>query len=256
VTAVSIGEVLATARADAGMTVEDVSRATRIRAQLISAIEHDDFAACGGAVYARGHIRAICTALNLDSEALIKAFDRRHSAEVAGPGIREVFEHEVVAKADRTGPNWTAAMAVAAAVLLTVALIGLFTKNGPTTPVTTDAGLAPRGVQTSAPVVTPSLSASPTTDPVALLPGVTVRLRVIGSKSWVGVVADGKQVFQGTLTSGQQKDFSGHDKVSLVLGSAGDVALVVNGRDLGSPGKVGEVARLAFEPESAASGSG
>ena len=54
----SIGETLAKARRDAGLTVTQVSERTRIRETIIRGIEQDDYAACGGDFYARGHIRA------------------------------------------------------------------------------------------------------------------------------------------------------------------------------------------------------
>ena len=47
-----LGAALAAAREQRGLSVEDVAAATRIRATIIRAIEADDFAACGGAVYA------------------------------------------------------------------------------------------------------------------------------------------------------------------------------------------------------------
>jgi cytoskeletal protein RodZ len=60
---VSIGEVLAAARRQAGLTITQVSQRTRIRETIIRGIEEDDFAACGGDFYARGHIRAIARAV-------------------------------------------------------------------------------------------------------------------------------------------------------------------------------------------------
>ena len=59
----SIGEDLAQARCRAGLSVTEVSRRTRIRETIICGIEHDDYSACGGDFYARGHIRAIATAV-------------------------------------------------------------------------------------------------------------------------------------------------------------------------------------------------
>ena len=56
---VSIGESLADARRQAGLTVSQVSQQTRIRESIIRDIEQDDFSACGGDFYARGHIRSI-----------------------------------------------------------------------------------------------------------------------------------------------------------------------------------------------------
>jgi hypothetical protein len=51
---VSIGEVLADARRQAGLTVSQVSQRTRIRETIIRDIERDEYSACGGDFYARG----------------------------------------------------------------------------------------------------------------------------------------------------------------------------------------------------------
>jgi cytoskeletal protein RodZ len=83
----SIGGTLADARHRAGLSVADVSARTRIRQTLIRAIERDDFAACGGDFYARGHVRAIARVVGVDSERLISEYDAaRHGG---GPTIME-----------------------------------------------------------------------------------------------------------------------------------------------------------------------
>ncbi len=72
---VSIGDVLAGARRQAGLTVSHVSDRTRIRETIITAIEGNDYAACGGDFYARGHIRSIARAVGADPEPLIREYD-------------------------------------------------------------------------------------------------------------------------------------------------------------------------------------
>ena len=74
----SIGEVLAAARRQAGLTITQVSQRTRIRETIIRGIEEDDFAACGGDFYARGHIRAIARATGVDGEPLVRQYDSSH----------------------------------------------------------------------------------------------------------------------------------------------------------------------------------
>jgi Helix-turn-helix domain len=76
--AVSIGEVLAVARSQAGLTITQVSQRTRIRETLIRGIEEDDFAARGGDFYAPGHIRAIARAAGVDGEPLVRQYDSSH----------------------------------------------------------------------------------------------------------------------------------------------------------------------------------
>ncbi|HWL37710.1 MAG TPA: helix-turn-helix domain-containing protein [Frankiaceae bacterium] len=242
-----VGESLAAARVAAGESVEDVSRATRIRGELLRRIEADDFSGCGGTVYARGHVRAIAAHLGLDAAEYVAEFDRTHAAPEA-PAAREIFEREVVAMPERKGPNWTAAMAVAAGVLLIVALVSLFN----TTP---DASPSARQVTSSSPTPTAAApsqpAASETPGPIAgYVPGdgVTMRVTIAAARSWVTVRADGKVIFQGTMNAGETKDFTAKRGMGVVLGNAGAVRLVVNGKDLGSPGRNGEVVRLNFTP--------
>jgi hypothetical protein len=75
---VPIGEALAQARHQAGLTLAEVSQQTRIRETIIRKIEEDDFAECGGDFYARGHIRAIAKVVGADAEPLIQEYDARH----------------------------------------------------------------------------------------------------------------------------------------------------------------------------------
>ncbi len=70
-----IGGALAEARSEAGLTVTQVSERTRIRETIIRGIEHDDYSACGGDYYARGHIRAIARVVGADPVPLIEEYD-------------------------------------------------------------------------------------------------------------------------------------------------------------------------------------
>jgi hypothetical protein len=108
---VSIGEALAQARHEAELTVAAVSGSTRIRETIIRDIERDDYAACGGDFYARGHIRAIADVLQLDSAPLIAEYDSTYRA----PEIpaASVFEPVVpIRLRERRRVNWSAVLAV------------------------------------------------------------------------------------------------------------------------------------------------
>src|SRR2546423_15160924 len=85
---VSIGESLAEARRQAGLTIGKVSHQTRIRESIIRDIEQDDFSACGGDFYARGHIRSIAAVVGTDPVPLISADDAEHGP----PGMLRAAE--------------------------------------------------------------------------------------------------------------------------------------------------------------------
>jgi hypothetical protein len=77
---VPIGETLAEARRQAGLTVTQVSERTRIRETIIRGVEDDDYSSCGGDFYARGNIRSIAKVIGTDSEPLIREYDAVHRA--------------------------------------------------------------------------------------------------------------------------------------------------------------------------------
>jgi cytoskeletal protein RodZ len=75
---VSIGDTLAEARRQAGLTITQVSQQTRIRESIVRAIEQGDFSPCGGDFYARGHIRSIAEVVGIDPVPLIREYDEEH----------------------------------------------------------------------------------------------------------------------------------------------------------------------------------
>ena len=105
-----IGETLAQARRQAGLTMTQVSKRTRIRETIIRMIEADDFSACGGDFYARGHIRAIAKSVGTDPGPLIQEYDTDHRA--TGP-IAAVSLDELLATSapQRHRPDLPAAWA-------------------------------------------------------------------------------------------------------------------------------------------------
>ena len=250
----SIGSTLAQARESAGLTLEDVAAKTRIRRTLILGMENDDFSACGGDFYARGHLRTVATAVGADPSQLLAEFDAQRP-EAAPPRATDVFEPEINAPAERRGPNWTAAMAAALVLIVGFGIFQAFSgsdKNG-----TKVAGTDP---STSAPARSPSVSSPSPTEgggsAVAQAPRgkVTVVLRAT-DRSWVQVTTNtGQELFQGLLQDGQQKTFADKSRIKLVIGNAGGVDLTVNGSDIGAPGRRGQVARVQFTPEDPAAG--
>lgn len=118
----SIGATLAAARRHAGLTVAEVSQRTRVREIIIQGIEHDDYAACGGDFYARGHIRAIAGAVGTDPAPLIEEFDERWQS---APELTaaEVFQPSMpLRKRERRRVRWTGLLAALVLAILGFAI--------------------------------------------------------------------------------------------------------------------------------------
>ncbi|HET7529711.1 MAG TPA: helix-turn-helix domain-containing protein [Mycobacteriales bacterium] len=244
----SVGETLTRARQERGLSVEDVTNATRIRSGLIRAIENDEFGPCGGAVYARGHIRNIARVLEVDPVPLVEEFDRAHADE-APPAPALVPAATVdpeVAHAEPKRANWAAAMVVALVAIIVLAAVSLVSGHGSSSPRQTASDHRPTPAPSSAPATTPGTP--PPSDAVAQLSGATALVRVVSDRTWLQVwTLDGHELFQGILTKGASKVFRNKHGLRLLIGNAPAVDLVANGRDLGAPRAQGVVAHVTIQ---------
>ncbi|MES9542994.1 MULTISPECIES: helix-turn-helix domain-containing protein [unclassified Actinomadura] len=249
----SIGETLAEERQRAGLSVTQVSLQTRIRETVVRSMEADDFSACGGNFYARGHIRSISRVIGIDPEPLVAEFDAAHGGAPQPVSAVSAFEPEQpVAFRERRSPNWSAAMALALALVVIYGIVQVVGHGGGERRTARQVAGTPAPRTPSAAPTAPPTSSSP----VAEAPRTKVEVRVEAKRTtWLNVQGDkGKTLFSGMLRQGDQKDFTAKKKVRLVVGIGGSVNLTVNGKDLGSPGKGKGVQRLTFDrndPESA-----
>ncbi len=270
----TLGSELAAARAARGLSIDEVALSTRIRATLIRAIEDDDFSQCGGAVYARGHVRSIARAVGLDPEPLLATFEPPDVAlaPVTLPGGLpggELLEAEAMI-ARKTRPqvaHWGTVMMATVVVILALVVFNVFSNNKgtPTASTTTSKPAVVATTTTAAPSKaapttthsvapsTPSPRVTPTaSSAVALVhqSGVTLRLNIIGARSWFHVAdSAGKTLFEGILTNGQTMDFTDPKKIALTVGAPKAVDLIVNGKDIGSLTTTGAVAHASYTPD-------
>ncbi|MCL2551266.1 MAG: DUF4115 domain-containing protein [Actinomycetia bacterium] len=252
----SVGRALAQARVESGLSVDEVSTATRVRVPIVQAIERDDFSRCGGDVYARGHIRSLARAVGLDPEPLIESYDAEHGAPAATVTVPPVYQADrgKIRSTEPRRPNWTAAMV--AAIVAVVGFVGYTAfsggNNGKSTAGATTTPTATRTTPTHTPqsngVPSPP---QPTNSAIAAAPPgkVTVKVTAAGGISWIQATdSNGKQLYQDSLHKGQSMTWTDDKKIKLIIGNAGAVQLFVNGKDLGAAGNDGQVVRLTYTP--------
>jgi len=156
---VSIGATLAAARRRAGLTVGDVSQDTRVTEPIIRGIEQDDYAACGGDFYARGHIRAIARAVGEDPAPLIDEFDEawRSEKEITAA---EAFQPSMpLRRRERRRVRWTGFLAVLVLAVLGFASYKFVSGVGRTQHTATPPA-SPAGGHTNPPASAPAVQGS------------------------------------------------------------------------------------------------
>jgi cytoskeletal protein RodZ len=218
---VSIGEALADARREAGLTVAEVSHQTRIRESIIRDIEQDDFAACGGDFYARGHIRSVAGAVGTDPVPLIREYDAEHGPPGA---IRaaDVFEPSRPVKIrERHSPSLTLIVAL---VLLAIIGFGAYRLVSHHSPAKPAAAPTHRATASAKPKAHPSASARPASDVVIKL--------VANEDCWVLLTrhSDGSQIYMGVVPAGSSMTWTEKQAVDVRLGNPPGVMLTVNGK--------------------------
>ena len=221
-----IGPLVAAARHRARLSIDTLSERTRIRPHVLECIEVDDFEACGGDFYARGHLRTLARIFGLDAQQLLDLYDDHYAnAEIEA---RQVFEAELATgigggvRATYTGPRWSllAACVLALATVWGVARVFNDTPQelvSPAPDVVDSAGLAKRRRDRGAEV-----------DPGA------ARGAAVGASPQVVVRdRDGRILWAGKLAEGQQQQVIGLAPFDVTASNGGAVKVAFLGKAQG-----------------------
>ena len=221
----SIGDTLAEARRQAGLTIAQVSQQTRIRESIVRAIEQGDFSPCGGDFYARGHIRSIAEVVGADPVPLIREYDQEHGP----PGsmrAAQIFEPATPIRIrEPRNLHLGRVLAVALLAVLGFGAYHIVSTHDRTPPATPTARVRP--VATAKPKVT----VKPATHKAPPKNVAVIRLTATSGDCWVGLSSPtGQSLYQGTIRAGKTMTWAEKHPVSMVIGNPPGVQLTVNGK--------------------------
>lgn len=226
-----IGPVLVGARERLGLSVDQLAERTRIRPHVIEAIEVDDFAACGGDFYARGHLRTLSRIVGVDAVELIETYDAAYGHEPID--ARRVFEAELASvpggslRATRGGPNWSVLVAAVMSLILLWSVAQLLFDGTSAEPESSE---------------TAGLSAGTTVAPATIeltAPAAAVSLTVRD--------AAGEIVWQGSLEAEQSHTIEATPPVR-VSASDGAVRASIDGGEASELGSAGTAVQRSLSP--------
>ena len=240
----SLGEFLQGARESAGLSIDELSERTSLRAGLLREIENDNFVHCGGDTYARGHLRNIAAVISVDAQTLIDLYNNEHSTEVRN--IHDMLVENNVTKipTERKTISWKS-LAIASIVVLAVIAGGqIIISNSKTTvsptvitspSATASAEPSPTSTQTQTTEVEPSISGE-----------LSLTISAARGNSNIDVVINGESLYKGPLFQGETKSFSAPNSISIYLSNAGDLDLTLNGEKIAPLGARNEEIRKTF----------
>jgi len=254
----TFGDSLKREREMRGVTLEEVSSATRIATRFLKAIEEEKWEQLPGGVFNRGFVRAVARYLGLDEE-------------------NTVAEYTLAVGDRQTVPVWTGsppavtpdqpwlAWIVAAIIIIALAAGGWFGTRlfllKRAQKKASQSSLLDAASPSSASTLTPVMASQPVGASIptsatagsssgaasAYSPTDRFELKVVTAKrTKVIVVADKDVVFDGTMKSGENHFFNATDHFQVSAKDAGVVRLELNGKALDPIGPTGHEGKITL----------
>lgn len=244
--ATAFGDHLKREREMRGVSLEEISAATRISTRFLQALENEQWSALPGGIFNRGFIRAEAHFLGLDEESLLAeyALATNDRPEVA------------VAARMPALPRQGTLPAIVFAVVLVVVLVAWLAYRRVAPHMRTARPAAPQASAKdpganppsgSSPAAgshaTPASNSSAAAGDPATNTADALELKVEAGKSaQVSITSDGASVFSGELSPGDSRHFQAHESFEISSSDASAVLLELNGQiqpPLGTPGHPG-----------------
>jgi cytoskeleton protein RodZ len=257
-----VGSELRSARERRLLSIEDLSRRTKIKATILSAIDRNDVAHLPGGIFTRAFVKQYASEVGLDPSDIVPRFEAQFMPEpvVAPASAPEPtrIDIEGVVHDDRTSEplrvdDIRLLVLAGAVVLVVTSYIGfnrshvqaLRTAPNAVAAVNVSSHAArelqsaaqPKPVGTSGSVKTTSIPGTTTstaahtssaTAPIAIASGLRVDLRP-RALCWITATADGKRTEFRLLNAGERVTLNASHELVLRVGDAASLELSVNG---------------------------
>lgn len=245
----TVGIVLKETRVARKISLEEVSKHTKIHINILKMIEADEFKSLG-AVYSKSFLKLYAEYLNLDKDALIRRFENEQKLDdFAGgkklkiPEEKQIgnvmqFPVEFLKKAGALLKKLNIKYIVII-ILCILCIAGirkmLRTRKIAKQMVVAAEVLDKKTSEKKQPAVSkqPESSSKKTNEKIVLV----VRAK---QKCWMQIKVDGKIVFQSILSAGAAESWQAKEKIELWLGNAGGIELELNGKLLEKIGRPGQ----------------
>ncbi|MFH1691274.1 MAG: helix-turn-helix domain-containing protein [Candidatus Omnitrophota bacterium] len=247
----TVGIILKETRVARKISLEEVSRHTKIHMNILKMIEADEFKSLG-AVYSKSFLKLYAEYLNLDRDALIRRFESEQKLDVFSGGKKlKIPEEQQIGGMVQFPLEWvkkTGALLknlnmkyVIIIILCLLSIIGIRKfikgmKSSKKSVVVAQALDQKASEKKETRVVSKKDDTSAkknTNEKIVLI----IRAK---QKCWLQVKVDGKIVFQSILTDGAAESWQAKEKIELWLGNAGGVELELNGKLLEKIGRPGQ----------------
>jgi cytoskeleton protein RodZ len=276
----SVGETLRQQRVRKHLTLEQVSRETKISGRMLEAIENEQFERLPGGVFAKSFVRQYARMLGLDEDEMAAEVDRVMQSDSGTPAFAHIpASHTIkvpkMPRQSRPGSSPWASLAMTVAVILLCSGIYMWWQSSrrpaPVASAPSAAAVAASPAPESKPAKPPTQTVAARREPApdqpspdqaargtadqeqreqAPNPAAVLHVSVSAdAETWVRAWADGNQVMTATLEPGVTKTVDAVGEIRLRTGNAGDLQVTVNGKPAGPIGPRGQIRIVTVTPK-------
>jgi cytoskeleton protein RodZ len=230
----NFGERLKRERELREVSMDELTKATRISTRFVEALENEDWAKLPGGVFGHGFVRTIARYLGLNEEALLGEYDSARAEHSPAPAPKP--EERIPAP-----PKWLPVAAVGVVLLLLLGFV-FAVRYGWNRYSAYRA--AKKSAAASLPAQAQSVSASPqSAEQSSSKPALDLSVST-SAATRVRVLADDKLLLDTELPAGETRHFSANHQFEVSAGDSSAVLLELNGKampPLGAPGASGRI---------------
>ena len=276
-TVVSFGERLKKEREKRGMTLEEVSAATKIGVRSLKALEQEKFDLLPGGIFNKGFVRAYAKHLGLDDEVVVADYLEAAGESSPAPTIADPTEAQNAQELRNLGSSQPLPWGSMAALVVVGTLLFAAWHYYSHRKTAQDMGASESGV------ISPSASPAPSPGPTVVgpttskaasgtvgdfgqasssqlssivpQPNSSSPLSTSGSfelslhatdEVWLSTTVDTQQPSEAILSRGQSKTLQASDKVVIRIGNPVALQVSINGKRIPIRGAEGQPETLTF----------
>ena len=228
-----VGATLRQAREQKGLTLDRLSRVTRVTLPILAAIERNDPSGIPPRPYGRGFVRSYASEVGLDPDQAVRDFFSQFAPPPA-PAPEPPQPSRTLSIPRVAVPRWATFSLVGLGLGLMVILAFTISQSRRApTDVAQAVGTSGRSAPSTPSTMGPA-------EPTAPVDGITITLEATGP-SWVRADVDGQRAIYRTLLAGDREVLRARQKISIRTGDAGALRWQVGRRAATTMGHPGEV---------------
>jgi len=238
-----IGTILRTHRESAGITLEEVSNVLCLRKSLIQAIEAGKWEFLPHEVYVKSYLKEYACFLKIFNEIEADLTDKINTNNEEVDKNQQIHEEPIRVARKVTFISIPRKTLVYPIIVLILAGFYFVDK------INRGVSIPASKIESTSSITTKSnpLSDNAVTDDSQTLPVTTEGKKLMitcNERTWISVVIDDAEKKEFMLNAQEMIILKAKDRFDLLIGNAGGVKLILDGRDTEFTGKSGEVKRI------------